>query len=58
MSRSSTPFVPRDFAVPERLDTAEFRLRTLTVRDVVQDYDAVTSSATAPAHHLAGGNVA
>ena len=46
MSRSSLPFVPRDFAVPERLDTAEFRLRTLTIRDVVQDYDAVTSSAT------------
>ena len=46
MSRSSTPFVPRDFVVPERLDTAEFRLRTLTIRDVVQDYDAVTSSAT------------
>jgi hypothetical protein len=44
MSRSSKPFVPRDFAVPERLDTAEFRLRTLTIRDVVQDYDAVTSS--------------
>ncbi len=46
MSRSSTPFVPKDFAVPERLDTAEFRLRTLTIRDVVQDYDAVTSSGT------------
>ena len=46
MSRSSLPFVPRDFAVPERLDTAEFRLRMLTIRDVVQDYDAVTSSAT------------
>ena len=40
------PFVPSDFAVPQRLDTAEFRLRTLTIRDVVQDYDAVTSSAT------------
>ena len=46
MSQSRTPFVPRDFAVPPRLDTAEFRLRTLTIRDVVQDYDAVTSSAT------------
>ena len=46
MTRSSKPFVPRDFAVPERLDTAEFRLRTLTIRDVVQDYDAVISSAT------------
>jgi hypothetical protein len=46
MSRSSKPFVPRDFAVPERLDTTEFRLRILTVRDVVQDYDAVSSSTT------------
>lgn len=46
MSRSSAPFVPRDFAVPERFDTAEFRLRTLTIRDVVKDYDAVSSSAT------------
>ena len=37
--------VPDDFAVPERLDTDRFRLRMLTVNDVVKDYDAVVSSA-------------
>ena len=38
------PFVPIDFMVPARLETAEFRLRMLTVNDVVKDYDAVMSS--------------
>ena len=37
-------FVPHDFAIPETLETAEFRLRMLTVHDVVKDYDAVMSS--------------
>ena len=39
------PFVPAGFVVPERLETAEFRLRMLTVRDVIADYEAVTTSA-------------
>jgi hypothetical protein len=39
------PFVPIDFAVPQTLETGEFRLRMLTVNDVVKDYDAVMSSA-------------
>ena len=38
------PFVPSDFTVPEKLETGEFRLRMLTVNDVVKDYDAVMSS--------------
>lgn len=38
------PFVPPEFKVPERLETEEFRLRMLTVNDVVKDYDAVMSS--------------
>ena len=38
------PFVPRDFVVPHGLETGEFRLRMLTVNDVVKDYDAVMSS--------------
>lgn len=38
------PFVPADFEVPLTLETAEFRLRMLTVNDVVKDYDAVMSS--------------
>lgn len=36
--------MPRDFNVPETLETPEFRLRMLTVNDVVKDYDAVMSS--------------
>jgi len=42
---SITPFVPTDFKIPEQLETAEFRLRMLTVNDVVKDYDAVMTSA-------------
>ena len=38
------PFVPATFDVPATLETAEFRLRMLTVNDVVKDYDAVMSS--------------
>lgn len=38
------PFVPRDYIVPETLETSEFRLRMLTVNDVVKDYDAVITS--------------
>jgi hypothetical protein len=44
MSQSATPFVPDEFAVPEKLETREFRLRMLTVNDVVKDYDAVMTS--------------
>jgi len=44
--RSAKPaaFVPKDFVVPAVLETPEFRLRMLTVNDVVKDYDAVMSS--------------
>ncbi len=38
------PFVPKEFKVPEKLETREFRLRMLTVNDVVKDYDAVMTS--------------
>jgi len=41
---SSIPFLPTDFTVPEKLETEEFRLRMLTVNDVVKDYDAVMTS--------------
>ena len=44
------PFVPDDFRVPAVLETDEFRLRMLTIHDVVKDFDAVTSSA----EHLSG----
>lgn len=38
------PFVPRDFSVPERLEHTDFQLRMLTVRDVLADFEAVSSS--------------
>ena len=37
-------FVERSFKVPDKLETKEFRLRMLTIHDVVKDYDAVMSS--------------
>jgi len=36
--------IPADFTVPDSLDTADFRLRMLTIHDVVKDYDAVMTS--------------
>lgn len=38
------PFIPKTFVVPPLLETGEFRLRMLTVNDVVKDYDAVMTS--------------
>lgn len=37
--------VPSDFRIPDQLESSEFRLRMLTINDVVKDYDAVMSSA-------------
>ena len=37
-------FIPAEFKVPEVLETDKFRLRMLTVNDVVKDYDAVITS--------------
>ena len=36
--------VPDDFDVPATLEHSSFRLRMLTVNDLVRDYDAVMSS--------------
>ena len=44
MAQSTNPFVPAAFRIPETLETREFRLRMLTVNDVVKDYDAVMTS--------------
>jgi hypothetical protein len=44
LAQSANPFVPAQFAVPAKLETKEFRLRMLTVNDVVKDYDAVMTS--------------
>lgn len=43
-AQSSTPLVPAAFVVPGKLETAEFRLRMLSVHDVVKDYEAVMTS--------------
>jgi hypothetical protein len=37
-------FLPPDFEVPELLETDRFRIRPLTIHDVVRDYDAVMTS--------------
>jgi hypothetical protein len=50
VAQSKTPFVAEAFRVPPGLETREFRLRMLTVNDVVKDYDAVMTSAA----HLRG----
>jgi hypothetical protein len=44
------PFVSESFQVPAGLNADQFRLRMLTVNDVVKDYDAVMTSAD----HLQG----
>ena len=38
------PIVPREFVVPTLLETDRFRLRPITIHDVVKDYDAVMTS--------------
>ena len=44
LCQSSAPFVPQDFNIPEFLENDHFRLRKLTVNDVVKDYEAVMTS--------------
>ena len=44
MDHPPAPFVPDDFEIPPGLETPEFRLRMLTVNDVVKDYEAVVTS--------------
>ena len=39
-----TNFVPRDFEIPDTLENQYFRIRMLTIHDVVKDYDAVMTS--------------
>jgi hypothetical protein len=45
MAYPPAPFVPIDFPTPAGLETPEFRLRMLTVNEVVKDFDAVVTSA-------------
>ncbi len=50
------PIVTADFMVPERLETAAFQLRPLTVHDLVRDYDAVMSSSSELRERMGGGS--
>lgn len=44
LAESNYPFVKADFDIPEVLETSQYRLRMLTINDVVKDYDAVMST--------------
>jgi hypothetical protein len=37
-------FLPKEFVVPETLETDRCRIRPITIHDLVKDYDAVMSS--------------
>jgi len=41
---SEVTFIPKDFEIPQELETNRLRIRMLKTSDVVQDYDAVMSS--------------
>jgi len=43
-AQSDYPFVAEDFDVPEGLATPDFRLRMLSINDVVKDFEAVIAS--------------
>ena len=38
------PFLPPSFEVPQRVETDRFLIRSITIHDLVKDYDAVMSS--------------
>jgi len=37
-------FLPREFQIPAVVETARFRMRSITIHDAFKDYDAVMSS--------------
>ncbi len=39
-----TPWIPFSQTIPQGFETAQLRLRPLTIHDAVKDYDAVMSS--------------
>ncbi len=43
-SSQNKSFIPADYKVPDTMQTEHFRIRMLSVNDVVKDYDAVMSS--------------
>ena len=38
MKKSTDPFVPPNFKIPEKLEAEKIRLRMLTINDLVKDY--------------------
>ena len=44
MGTTASSFIPPDFEVPAVFETSEYRLRMLTVNDLVKDFDAVITS--------------
>ena len=44
VNAQNNPFIASDFKIPERFENEHFRIRMLTVNDVVKDYDAVMTS--------------
>jgi hypothetical protein len=44
MNPKNNPFLPADFEIPEKLENEHFRIRMLTINDLVKDYEAVMSS--------------
>ena len=55
---SSYPFVPEAFNVPPVLEADTFRLRMLTVNDVIKDYDAEVFLWTRPPEQVSNINQA
>ena len=44
MNQKKRPFLPVDFRIPEVVENQLFRIRMLTVNDVVKDYEAVMTN--------------
>ncbi len=44
MNQKNHPFLPADFVIPEKLENEHFRIRMLTINDVVRDYEAIMTS--------------
>jgi len=40
----NNPLIPADFKIPEMFQNEHFKIRMLTVSDIVKDYDTVMSS--------------
>jgi hypothetical protein len=50
------PFLPSEHPIPAGLEHERFRIRPITVNDVVRDYDAVMTSAEHLRRHFRSGD--